>query len=279
MTFPIDTKLSWTDHYVEHGFAVLRNLASPDFVRDAMAEVAEMLGHGLPPTQWTAENSPARSRKPVSQMPALQRVYDDPGIRNIIDTMFGSPDHWNGQRQFQLFLNPYDEAAKAEVSPAGHIDFVSCPVPIFGSGFMFQVALSKSEPFSGNITIYPGTHKAIQRALVENPDLQYPKDLQPLLECEPYEFVAEPGDVLVFHHLVGHAGNYSHAANRRPRVVLHCQGLRKTWLHEIDPASPTLSPWERSLAFTGGRYKVRQDEYEWIVNYKRKKQEAKAAAV
>lgn len=279
MAFTIDTSRHWTDHYVDHGFAVLRGAVGLDYVREAMAEIQAMLGHNLPLNQWTPKNCPTRSRKPVSEMPVLTRIYDQPGIRAMIDTMFGSPDQWNGDRQFGLFLNPYDENAKPELSPEGHIDFVKCPVPILGSGFMFQVALSTNEPFSGNITIYPGTHKLIQRALSQNPDLQYPTDLQRYLKADPFEFVAQPGDVLVFHHLVGHAGNCSHSANRLPRVVLHCQGLRKTWLHEIDPATLGLSPWERSLAFAGGKFRVRQDELEWILNFKREREKEKAVAV
>ena len=131
---------------------------------------------------------------------------------------------------------------------------------------MFQVSLVKTEPFSGNITIYPGTHKKVQRVLADNPDLQYRTDpiIQELLEAEPFEFVAEPGDVLLFHHLVGHQGNLSHAAGRSPRVALHCQASCENWLREIDPAAQNLSPWERSLAFTGGTYRTRRDEEEWV---------------
>ena len=35
---------------------------------------------------------------------------------------------------------------------------------------------------------------------------------------EPYEFVAEAGDVLMMHHPALHAGNDSHSANRKPRL-------------------------------------------------------------
>ena len=35
-------------------------------------------------------------------------------------------------------------------------------------------------------------------------------------KVEPFEFVAEPGDGLFFHHLVGHNGNRNAATNRSP---------------------------------------------------------------
>lgn len=277
MPFDLRDTQAWTLHYVEHGFAHLRAVVGDPFLRDALTEVQAMLGHNLPPEQWTSANTPCRSKKPMSEMPVLTSVYDQPGIRRMIDVMFGSGEHWNGERAFQLFINPYNPDAKQELAPEGHLDFVESPIPVLGSGFMFQVSLVESEPFSGNLTIYPGTHKLVQGALAENPDLKYPSDLRPLMTAEPYEFVAQPGDVLLFHHLVGHNGNHSHATNRRPRLTLHCQGLRKTWLQAVDPADPALSPWERSLAFTGGPYRVRRDELEWIMEFRKAQAQAKAA--
>jgi hypothetical protein len=179
-------------------------------------------------------------------------------VRAVIDTMFGQADSWNGARDFQLFVHGYDPQAEARLCPRGHLDFVNCTVPILGSGFMFQVSLIDSEPFSGNITIYPGSHTSVQAALIEEPTREYPDDLDHLLAGEPYEFVAEAGDMLLFHHLVGHSGNPSHAAGQTPRVVLHCQACCHNWLDSIDPATAA-SPWELSLA-TNGAYTCVRDE-------------------
>lgn len=277
MSWNIDQKLHWTDHYVEYGFAVIKNAIGPEFIEPAMSEVKHLLKTDLPPQRWTkAAGHTVHLPYDGSNMTVLPQVYDQPGLRNIIDTMFGSPDQWNGTRAFQLFVSSYDEAAAAAISSRGHIDFVRCPVPIFGSGFMFQASLIDAEPFSGNITIYPGTHKTVQKALIEDPDRQYPQDLQPLLDAEPFEFVAEAGDVLVFHHLVGHAGNNNHAANRTPRVVIHGQGLRKEWLRELEP-SQHLSPWQRSLA-TNGAYRTRRDEEQMMMEHYRERKGDKVAA-
>jgi hypothetical protein len=273
MTFAIDRSMHWTDHYVEYGFAVIKGVVGDEFIKPALDEIRRVIKHeNIPFNQWEKGKTPTRQPNGIKEFPFCHTIYDQPGIRSIIDTMFGSPDEWNGERAFQLFITPFDPEAKAELSKGHHIDFVRTPIPIFGSGFMFQVSLIKSEPFSGNITLLPGTHKTVQRLLVENPERQWPTD--PIVDAvfqdvEPFEFVAEPGDVCVFHHLVGHAGNNNHAANRTPRIALHCQGLRKQWLRELDPADPTLSPWQRSLAFTGGPYRTVRDEEEWIVNYQK----------
>ena len=267
MAFTIDNKLQWTEHYIEHGFCVIKGAVGRDFIDPALEEIQGVLGHNLPLHQWSTNNTPRRHQAATSEYRHLPKIYDQPSIRDIFKTMFAPSHQWNGERHFQIFISPYEEDIDTPVlSKMGHIDFVRCPIPIFGSGFIFQVSLVKTEPFSGNITIYPGTHKKVQRALAENPDLQYRTDpiIDELLRAEPFEFVAEPGDVLLFHHLVGHQGNVNHAANRSPRVALHCQANCEQWLREIDPTDKNLSPWERSLAFTGGTYRTRRDEEEWI---------------
>ncbi len=274
MTFHIDKRLHWTDHYVEYGFAVIKNAVPPEFTAPALQAVKQLNKHNLPLNQWTKENTPTRFEE-SARHPVLSQIYDQPAIQEIIRAMFAPQDQWNGERAFQLFVNPYDPAAPQILSDEGHLDFVRSPIPIFGSGFMFQVSLVKSEPFSGNLTLYPGVHKLVQRDLVANPDLFYPDSPQIMrhMKGDPYEFVAEPGDVCLFHHLVAHAGNVSHAANKSPRVALHCQGLCKDWLHEIDPTAKGMSPWRRSLAFTGAPYRVIEDEYQKIMRFNREKKQ------
>lgn len=259
MSFQVDSSLHWTDHYVEHGFAVVKGAARPAFVEEALAEVRQLGGAEKPLSEWRKGDAVA-GHHPYngSNFDVLPRVYDEPGVRDVIDTMFGSPDEWNGERTFQLFVTAYDPDAEAKLSPQGHIDFVRCPIPVMGSGFMFQLSLVDSERFSGNITIYPGTHRDVQRRVIDNPAWRYPTDAGELPQVEPFEFVAEAGDMLLFHHLVLHNGNSNHAANRTPRVVIHGQGLRDAWLREVDPATAR-SPWERSLAVSG-HYRAPRDE-------------------
>jgi hypothetical protein len=274
MTFQIDKKLHWTDHYVEYGFAVVKGAVGPEFTQPALQAVRKLLGNNLPLKDWNKANTATRHND-SSKDPVLLQVYDQPGIQEIIRTMFTPGDTWSGERHFQLFVNPFDPEAAQTLSPEGHLDFVRSPIPIFGSGFMFQVSLVKSEPFSGNLTLYPGSHKLVQRELVANPDLHYPTSPEIVrhLACDPYEFVAEPGDVCLFHHLVAHNGNVSHATGKSPRVALHCQGLCPNWLQQIDPAAKGMSPWRRSLAFTGGPYRVVEDEYEKIMRFNREKKQ------
>lgn len=270
MTWAIDRKLHWTDHYVEYGFAVIKRVVGDEFIKPALEEVRRLRNAADAPfNQWTAKPHSCHMPYDGKSMPVLASVYDQPGVRGVIDTMFASRDAWNGERAFQLFVSAYDVEAKQVVSPVGHLDFVHCPIPSVGSGFMFQVSLINSEPFSGNLSLYPGGHKKVQKYLIENPDAQYPEDptIVSYMHGEPYEFVAEAGDMVLFHHLIGHNGNPNHAANRTPRIVIHGQGLLKEWPREVDPDRPRYGPWERSMA-TNGKHRTRKPELEWITEWR-----------
>jgi hypothetical protein len=272
--------LHWTEHYVRYGFALIKGVVGPEFMAPALAEAAALLGTDLPPAQWTkAAGHTQHISYKNNNMTVLPTIYDQPKIKEIIGTVLGGWERWSGERMFQLFTNAWNEEAKPELSQQCHIDFVDCPIPILGSGLAFQVSLVKSEPFSGNLTLLPGSHIPVQRALIGNPDLTYPTDLQQFLDGPPWEFVADPGDMVLFHHLVGHNGNVSHAAGRTPRVAIHGHILRDTWLQEVDPANPALSPWERSMA-QNGPYRVIRDELAHITAMKaqRRSQPARARA-
>lgn len=300
MTFQIDESLHWTDHYVEHGMARIKNALPSSCCDTAVAAIQKALGTDLPPSQWACPplepNAPERLRtvsvfehqeREDHGQPELQAVldtiYDQPEIRDIIDTMFGSPDHWDGSRPYQLFIRLFDPNAKQVLSEP-HVDFVNVRIPVIGNWFYFQVSLVKTEPFSGNISIYPGLHKIVQKRLIEQPNWWYgssPKQKQEWNEMiagiEPFEFVADPGDVLLFSHLAGHAGNASAATGRSPRVAMQCQAIRKDWPSKIDATDPNLTPWQRSLAHNGS-IDLGCDEGKLQADAYRQRQDREAAA-
>ena len=265
MKTSIDPTLHWTDHYAQYGFAVVKSLVAPAFLAEALDEVKRLVGNGLPLDQWTNQNvSPDFRIQCDATTPIFSRIYDQPQLRRAIDEMFGSPDQFDNVRNFLLFVKPYDPQAKRELRPRGHIDFVDMPIPVLGSGCMFQVSLVDKEPFGGNITVWPGTHKLVQRCAMNDPDWRFPQNWVDLPASEPFEFVPQAGDVLFFHHFIEHEGNP--CCTRMPRVSLHCQVGRHQWLHAVDPAVPSLSPWERSLA-QNGRYQTRCDEKQMMTEY------------
>ena len=260
MTDAIDPSLEWTDHFVEYGFAIRRGLVSKAYCERAVQEVRRLVDDSRPLNEWTSEKpgnvfgnyyeDPGRCGS-VQRSAVLEEVFDDPGLRGAIDTMLG-PGEFDDVRNVILMPRCYDPDAEAMLSPDAHMDFQNEPGPILGRGFPAQVAFCKTEPFGGNTTVWPGTHKQVQKALIDFPDRVFP-DLysEVTLDMEPFEFVAEPGDVLFKHPLALHTGNVNHCPSRMPRINVFAECFRSTWYTEVDPKRSDLSPYERSNALNG----------------------------
>ena len=264
----VEAELHWTDHYVKYGFAIVPNVLETGYINEAQDEVCRLVGNGLPFEQWTVDNVPNRSGDILhwnspggKETPVLNRVYEQPHVRAAINELFGSPNLYNGKRDLSLFIKPYDPNAEPMLRPVGHVDFVKKPIPIFGSGTTFQVSLVDKDPFGGNLTVWPSTHRLVQKCLIENPDWQYPTNWGDIPVSDPFEFVPAAGDMIFIHHLVAHQGNP--CCTRMPRISLHCLACQNEWVTEIGPDQPALSPLLRSLA-QNGKYKLPFNEKEKI---------------
>lgn len=266
------TDAQWTDNYIRDGFVILKGLVDREFCEQALNRVREIVNNDLPFNEWTTANAPILHQPffkgYTAAEPMLDQIFEQPRLLAAIETMFGGTGRWNQKRNYALFLKPYDPDATAQLAPRGHVDFPNQIIPILYCGFAMQLAVLDSEPFSGNITFFPGTHRLVQKALMENPDLRLPELIDTIPLPEPVEFVAEAGDVAFYHHLLMHEGNSSHAAGRIPRVVLTGEVFCDKWLDKVDPAQPDLSPWERSLALNG-YYEETRSEVERIAKQKK----------
>lgn len=267
--FQIDDSLHWTDHFVKYGFAVLRGQVGRDFTTRALEQVRQHVvgdGRDLPFDQWTTENIRREQRVPGD--PVLDAVFDQPGVRDIIHTMFGTdqvgaPTGWSGKPLYQIFVNPFNPDATPHPLQGGHIDFGGHLIPKFGDAFVMQVALHETEPMGGNITAIPGSHVQVQKRAIDDPYTQYPYDFKDFVFEAPYEFVAQPGDVFLMHHLLFHSGNPCCGPTRKPRIALHCQVQRSTFLTLADPADASNPPWVRSFTLNG-RVEDPDDEQRYI---------------
>lgn len=257
--FQIDTSIPWHEHFVKYGFAVLRDQLDHTWARQALERVqSHTVGEGrdLPFEQWTTQNVRIGNDQVVPGDPLLDTVYDQPKLRDIIATLYGTPEvgaptGWSGKRDYRIFLTPFNPDVKPVPLWGGHIDFGGNLIPLFGNAFVMQVALHDTQPHGGNITIIPGSHKLVQKRAIDDRLTQYPYDFEDFPFTEPYEFVANAGDVLLMHHLSYHTGNSCCGTARKPRIALHCQVQRSTFLTRADPDDATNPPWVRSFTLNG----------------------------
>jgi hypothetical protein len=263
LTFQIDDSLDWTDHFVEHGFAVAKGLVDPAFCEEAVERLKVLVDDPRPLEQWTTGN-PGISYQAFREQsdPVLRKIYEQPRLLEAIATMHGGPGHWNRRETFYFLVKPYEPDVASREGINGHVDFGNQHIPILYRGFAMFVLLADNEPLSGNTIAWPGTHRTIQKQLMADPTMQQPSayfdELQRNLSGL-YEFVGKAGDVMFMHHLLFHAGSDSYSANRIPRLALLCDAWRDQWVTEIDPATPGMAPWLRSLSLNGA-YKTVYDE-------------------
>jgi hypothetical protein len=237
MPFAIDPARPWTAHFVDYGFAVLKRLVDRELCGELLREVRRLLQDDRPLDEWGSE-SPGQKYMPldVATMPLLDSFAGNDRLRQALEEIFGSPT--SVVDNFSLWLNPYNPHGRPAFLPLGHIDSGDPD-----RGISWQVSLVDTEPFSGNTTIFPGTHRLVNEALRVRPELRGKGGafLEVRRPFSPCEFVAEVGDVLFLHHLTCHSGNPSHAARRSPRVAIRAEAYYK------GSERLALSPWQRSL--------------------------------
>ncbi len=255
MTAVVDSTLTWTEHYVKYGFAHVSGLVSRSFCEDGVARVRQLLKTDLPLNQWEYGPFP-RLYTPYFEGgnepdEVFGRVFEEPLLCEAIEEMFGGHGHWDRMKNYYLFFTPFNPNAKQSLSPQGHIDFPGQCVPILYRGFTFQVLMADNEKYGGNLTLYPGTHKIVQKTIIDQPLIHFNNGMMDLPSPAPVEFVGKAGDVCFMHHLIFHSGNENAANHRTPRIALHAEAFRQEWLRTIEPSKPGLSPWERSLALNG----------------------------
>lgn len=256
----------WIDFYIDNGFAMVRGLVDRSYCDEALARVRRLVDNDLPLNEWSSDNTPVLHHPyfegGTATDPVFDRLLEQPKLVAAIDRMFRRGDRcdaqtpaaerWDRKKNYYLFLKPHNPKGRAVLAPTGHIDFPTQPLPALYRGFTFQVLLAGNEPFSGNLTLHPGTHALVQKAIVHEPGVQFKSGLtEAIKQPPPVEFVGEAGDVCFMHHLVFHSGNDSFGANRLPRIAIHAEAFREAWLKRVDPADPHLSPWERSIAHNG----------------------------
>ena len=252
-----DEARGWEDHYVEHGFCVLRGLIDGVTCGAALDEVRRLIDESRPLADWDSIRPGQRHTVYYyGQARAIDKLIEHPSLASILRTFFGSRSFHFGstndanpdRRRFALWVNPYDAGARQRLLPMGHVDSGS---PCRGTAI--QIALAPTRPFSGNTTFFPDSHRELQRWIEEHKgevDASWPGSVYPELRrpLPPWEFVAEPGDVVLSHHFLFHSGNPSHADDRSPRVSVRVEVFPEHPLDEESLTSAEGTAFERSLA-------------------------------
>ncbi|HET9959974.1 MAG TPA: hypothetical protein VFQ61_36025 [Polyangiaceae bacterium] len=252
--------LDFEAHYVEHGFAILKRAVEPALCAELLDAVRHWIGESRPLEEWTSD-APGQKYMVAywGAYSAFDRLFEHPVINGHLADLFGrcgyqyqsTAENQPDRRRLALWVNPFDAEARPRLNRFGHIDSGS---PY--RGLSFQVCVADTEAHSGNTSFFPGSHVPAHLAVLNNPDLaKSPGGILAHVPSgiDPFEFVAEAGDVALVHHGLVHSGNPSHSKRRRPRIALRIEVFPEHPISVLDPSDPGRSAWERSFPVTERR--------------------------
>lgn len=201
------------DHFIEHGFVVVKNVADPAHMREA---IAGFEGGTYSGTVGGADYRPVRPD-------GLRRCYG-PRFAAALSELMGeahviSP-HFVGD---DMPRKQEPEKVAAWKLDAAHTDDdYPTPAPAawaIGS-FLF---LTPVKPRGGAFIYFANSYRRYRARMTRTPWALKVEASDPAYSGPPAEFLAEPGDLLLFHHLCGHTGsvNVSDPTTRHALLSRH----------------------------------------------------------
>ncbi len=189
--------LTDADHefFLRHGYVIVKNALEADVIESA---VAALDAAGFEGKVGAADYKPVRDA-------AVDACLSD-RVLNAIGELFG-PDHpYERVRHASDMPRPYEQGA-AWTHQTVHVDD-DCPtlMPAGWALGMF-IFLTPVRSHGGAFLYAAGSPYRYRPLLADNPEWLSFYTARPEPAGPAQEYLAQPGDVLLFHHLMAHAGS------------------------------------------------------------------------
>lgn len=194
---PDETVLTPADHehFLTHGYVIVRNVADPETLA---AAAASLEGKPYSGTVGKADYKPVRSD-------ALPKCYG-PRFAKALSELYGEPvTHGAGFAGTDM-PRPFEPGQR--IGPVGsHTDDdypTLMPAGWTLGAFLF---LTPVKPGGGAFIYYPGSYHRVRAAMSCGVHLAKQYAGERSIVGAPYEYLAQPGDALLFHQLCAHSGS------------------------------------------------------------------------
>ena len=239
----------------DEGYLVLPGVVPERLLAPGDAEINALVAQNPPPAD--AGSAPSYSRPP-GRLPACDAALrDSPAIR-LAEALVSPRTLDHGHHHIQVALNI---PPSADRPGAPHIDGHR-PEQARPDSFTMLAGVylvDESAPDSGNLWVWPGSHRVHERVFRE----QGPAALlatsghgcflaAPPQYGEPVQVLANRGDLLLAHFLLGHNIG-PNTSNRTRRIVyyrLSCPGHASRWADTFTAALTEYGPVRRALGAT-----------------------------
>lgn len=224
------------------GVAIKRGLVSPELVSRAATLITEWYGTAMDQDQLT-EYTQRTFAPDLGSHPDMLALFNGSGLAELAYSLVGefAPV---ATAQIQIRV-PDAGLAQEQPEKAMHVDGVACPhlepAELRTFSLLAGVALSSiSDPAGGALRYIPGGHLSMAEWFRSEWSLGITEQTPPLIdEQQSIPFLAEPGDVLLMHHLVPHA--VSRNRTTTPRIMAY---FRVSHVHHASRRLDALrDPW------------------------------------
>lgn len=207
---PRQPVLSPADHafFIEHGYLILKNVVPDEVITRAVATLE----------QGTFEGEPGAANYRAVRATDVDACVTDT-ILDAIGEIFGPDYPYERRRHASDMPRPY-EPDKPWWHQTVHVDddFPSLmPGTWAVSTFIFLTPLTSH---GGAFLYAPDSPRRFRALLSDNPEWLLFYEARPEAAGEAVEYLAEPGDVLFFHHLMAHAGSRNVSDPRTRHALL-----------------------------------------------------------
>ncbi len=207
---PRQPVLSAEDHafFIEHGYLILKNAVPPEVIARAVATLEQGSFEGEPG---------AANYRPVRDADVDACVTD--AILDAIAEIFGPDYPFERRRGASDMPRPY-EPDKPWWHQTVHVDddFPSLMPGTWAVSFF--IFLTPLISHGGAFLYAPDSPRRLRALLADNPEWLLFYEARPEAAGEALEYLAEPGDVLFFHHLMAHAGSRNVSDPRTRHALL-----------------------------------------------------------
>ena len=205
----MELTLEQMQHLFEQGYVLIPGVIPRERVNAALRAINHSLGEGIDPARLTTFR--AQSYAPELQRdPVITDLYNAMPVKDLVESLIGEGmvrPIGGGQIALRFPIAPGQSPAQ----PKPHLDGMYTPtngVPqgrIASFTMLIGVALSDvSEPFAGNLTVWPRTHHLYEKYFREHGPEALLHGMPPVLLPEPVHLTARAGDVMLCHYELAH---------------------------------------------------------------------------
>ena len=230
--------MDWRKHLRAHGYAQFPRLVPASLVAAARRAIERDLVENYDPLRQLEYDNRSSCPGLLGTRPIMDLLETSPA-RGVLDDAFGAGNvEWDrGQIAIRRAHNHPEQ-----VAPQPHIDGFASGLNGLDGGTIYTLTALVGvfltpvpRPFSGNYTVWPGSHYVYERYFRERGERAMSEPMPTPEIGQPVQLMCEVGDVVLVHYQLGHTAAVNTADSDRIAVYFRIwlRGLEERRWHHL----------------------------------------------